>query len=156
MTREEAISTLDDLIGMIEDNHNTDYDDALRMGIEALKQPDTTTDDCISRQAAIDAFMKATADGDKFEWCECVLKQLPSAQPDYDLSQYSDKLWKLAYERGKKNIWNFLLMYLADIQLTYSPGWGANGCGDEKLHEFVTGLIEELEKWDDMRGDSNG
>jgi len=38
-------------------------------------------DELISRQLAIDAFMTATADGDKFEWCEWVLRQLPSAQP---------------------------------------------------------------------------
>ena len=41
--------------------------------------------------------------------------------------------------------WNRLMLYLADLQLTYSPGWGANGCGDQKLYDFVTGLIEELE-----------
>ena len=28
-------------------------------------------------------------------------KRKPSAQPDYDLSGYSDRLWKAAYERGK-------------------------------------------------------
>lgn len=37
-------------------------------------------DDLIRRADAIDAFMTATADGDKFEWCEWVLKQLPSAE----------------------------------------------------------------------------
>ena len=36
--------------------------------------------DIISRQVEIDAFMTATADGDKAEWCEWVLKQVPSAQ----------------------------------------------------------------------------
>jgi hypothetical protein len=39
-------------------------------------------DDTISRRAAIDAFMTATSDGDKAEWCRWVLKQLPSAQPE--------------------------------------------------------------------------
>lgn len=38
--------------------------------------------DTISRQAAIDAFMTATSDGDKFDWCKWVLKQVPSAQPE--------------------------------------------------------------------------
>ena len=38
MTREEAKDLLDNLIGMIEDNHNSDYDAALRMGIKALEQ----------------------------------------------------------------------------------------------------------------------
>ena len=39
-------------------------------------------DDLISRKAAIDAFMTATSDGDKAEWCKWVLEQLPSAQPE--------------------------------------------------------------------------
>lgn len=38
MTREEAIDLLDNLIGMVEDNHNSDYDTALQMGIQALEQ----------------------------------------------------------------------------------------------------------------------
>lgn len=37
MTREEAIELLDNLIGMIEDNQNNDYDEALKMGIKALE-----------------------------------------------------------------------------------------------------------------------
>ena len=40
MTREEAIDLLDNLIGMIEDNHNSDYDTALKMAIKALEQGD--------------------------------------------------------------------------------------------------------------------
>lgn len=43
--------------------------------------------------------------------------------------------------------WNRLMMYLADLQLTYYPNWGANGYGDEKLYQFVTELIKELENW---------
>ena len=37
----KAIDLLDNLIGMVEDNHSSDYDTALRMGIEALKQRPT-------------------------------------------------------------------------------------------------------------------
>ena len=37
MTREEAIDLLDNLIGMVEDNHNADYDTALKMAIKALE-----------------------------------------------------------------------------------------------------------------------
>lgn len=75
-------------------------------------------DDLISRQAAIDAICKV--------WCNCsfaeseckkiaengcyecaicddvnVIMKLPPAQPD--LSEYSDKLWRNAYERGKRD-----------------------------------------------------
>lgn len=38
MTREEAINLLDNLIGMVEDNHDSDYDIALQMAIKALMQ----------------------------------------------------------------------------------------------------------------------
>lgn len=38
MTTQEAIELLDNLIGMIEDNHNNDYDKAFRMAIEALEK----------------------------------------------------------------------------------------------------------------------
>lgn len=36
-------------------------------------------DDLISRQVAVNAFMKATADGDKAEFCIDVINGLPSA-----------------------------------------------------------------------------
>ena len=77
---------------------------------------DRNDGDTINRQDAIDAVRqhKANVLGER-KWdegiaygyeaahehiCE-VLAVLPSAQPDYDLSGYSDRLWKAAYERGK-------------------------------------------------------
>ena len=38
MEREEAIELLDNLIGMVEDNHEADYDTALKMAIDALNE----------------------------------------------------------------------------------------------------------------------
>ena len=38
MTEEKAIDLLDNLLGMIEDNQDNDYDEALKMGIQALKE----------------------------------------------------------------------------------------------------------------------
>jgi hypothetical protein len=59
--------------------------------------------DLISRQAAIDAFYKHP----NINWTTldvlAKIDALPSAQPD--LSGYSDKLWKAAYERGKAEAW---------------------------------------------------
>lgn len=55
MTSEEAIDLLDNLNGMIEDSRNSDYDTAFKMAIKALEQE--PCEDCISRQAAIDAIM---------------------------------------------------------------------------------------------------
>ena len=52
MTREESIDLLDNLIGMIEDNHNSDYDKALKMAIKSLEQE--PCEDAISRQVVLD------------------------------------------------------------------------------------------------------
>lgn len=38
MTNEEAIELLDNLIGMLSDNQDNDYDTALKMGINALEK----------------------------------------------------------------------------------------------------------------------
>lgn len=38
MTGEKAKDLLDNLVGMIEDNHNNDYDVAIKMGIKAIEQ----------------------------------------------------------------------------------------------------------------------
>lgn len=38
--------------------------------------------DLIKRQDAIDAFRKATADGDKVDFCVSVINDLPSAEPE--------------------------------------------------------------------------
>lgn len=38
MTRQEAINLLDNLIGFIEDNHGSDYDEALKLAIKALER----------------------------------------------------------------------------------------------------------------------
>ena len=41
MNREKAIDLLDNLIGMVEDNQESDYDTALKMAIQALSQEST-------------------------------------------------------------------------------------------------------------------
>lgn len=41
MTRQEAIDLLDNLIGFIEDNHGSDYDEALKLAIKALERTNT-------------------------------------------------------------------------------------------------------------------
>lgn len=51
MTSEEAIDLLDNLNGMIEDNHNSNYDTAFKMAVKALEQE--PCEDAISRQAVI-------------------------------------------------------------------------------------------------------
>ena len=53
LTRQEASNLLDNLIGMVTDNQESNYDEALKMGKEALVQE--PCENCISRKAAIDA-----------------------------------------------------------------------------------------------------
>lgn len=49
--REKAVDLLDNLIGMIADNQDNDYDKALKMGIESLrKEP---CEDAVSRKAVL-------------------------------------------------------------------------------------------------------
>ena len=57
-------------------------------------------DDLISRAETIDAFSEYDdTDLVKAKYVRQTIGALPSAQPD--LSEYSDKLWRNAYERGK-------------------------------------------------------
>lgn len=95
--------------------------EAVDDGVTAIKalpsaQPETHEErtethacDCISRQAAIDALEEERypCESDYDEGYLSMLDKaiwimqewLPSAQPD--MSEYSDKLWKAAYERGR-------------------------------------------------------
>lgn len=86
MDREKAADLLDNLIGMVEDNHGADYDTALKMGIEALSTSGDgpePVDDTISRQAAIDALNRiGSLDTDAdMEYAKGIFERLPSAQP---------------------------------------------------------------------------
>ena len=85
MTREEAIDLLDNLIGMVEDNQENDYDEALKMAIEALNVPDTNVGDTISRWAAIDATERESTRLGAYGYMDTksiidMLNDLPSAQ----------------------------------------------------------------------------
>ena len=66
------------------------------------KRTKTHACDCISRQDAIDAhyeYCNKHPDAGFPVWSLKILEDLPSAQPD--MSEYSDKLWRNAYERGR-------------------------------------------------------
>ncbi len=80
MTREErekAIDLLDNLIGVIEDNQGNDYDFALKMGIEALKQE--PCEDAISREAVLDLINSNW----EYEGLEVPVDCLPSVTPTH-------------------------------------------------------------------------
>lgn len=112
MTREEAIDLLDNLIGMVNDNHDSDYDTALKMAINSLKQEPIyyppcqdchtkvneivraynnmkSCDDCVSRQAVNDLYDRyhprlATR---VYEFGE-ELKTLPSVTPKREQGEW--------------------------------------------------------------------
>lgn len=85
-----------------------------------------TMNDLISRQAAINAYgdwyvEEGTEEG-FIGTVKQLLEGLPSAQPD--LSDYSDKLWRNAYERGKEEarIQKMQDLEQAEIQRAYELG----------------------------------
>jgi len=91
MTREEAIDLLDNLIGMVEDNHNSDYDTALQMGIKALEQE--PCDDCISRDMALEKMADYVASGyavsaEDFEEYSRIICQLPPVTPQSKMGHW--------------------------------------------------------------------
>lgn len=80
------------------------------------ERTETHACDCISRQAAIDAhyeYCNKHPDAGFPVWSLKILEDLPPSQPD--LSGYSDKLWKKAYERGKAEA-------LAQLEEAYISG----------------------------------
>lgn len=120
MNEQEAINLLDNLVGMVEDNHNSDYDKALKMGIEALEKQsffnpkiETAVE---SRNVYEHGYMRGKQDGlDKAdEWLREKLKRIVErleeleeeyAYPDDDeytaghYSAYKDAL-KIVKEEG--------------------------------------------------------
>ena len=78
MTNIEAIDLLDNLIGMLEDNHGSDYDTALKMAINSLKQ-----EPC---KNAVDKIKKASFTGsDGLDYVETLvaLDALKISHSDY-------------------------------------------------------------------------
>lgn len=113
-------------------------------------------DDLISRQAAIKALEDAgmtnyLATGDFYGIINAltVIKNMPTA----DLSEYSDKLWKTAYERGKaeahpkKGKWipvtNGRGGHECDQCHEYAPSWQT---GEEHLTNYCPNCGARMEE----------
>lgn len=119
MTKQEAIERLHNLQSLEEDNITAcigvwykgikdDYDEALDMAIEALQQGcENVAEGCddyitIKRQFVLDAINIGLSgyisDDDKLtlEGMGITVSEMPTT----DLSGYSDRLWKSAYDRG--------------------------------------------------------
>lgn len=110
MDKQTAIDLLDNLLGMVEDNHGSDYDKAIHMGIDALKMQlsvESTTFpvdgeplDCISRQQAMLCIERNAYRRDDINeaekvilWVLDILKWLPSVQQ----TLFGYKIEHLAY-----------------------------------------------------------
>ena len=88
MTKKEAIDLLDNLIGFIEDNHGSDYDEALKIAIKALEQE--LCEDAISRQAVMDELNRlgrnAFKDDTDYDNFFTFVDNLPSVNPTSNVS----------------------------------------------------------------------
>ena len=115
--------------------------------------------DTISRAKAIEALDKRFDSIPMEQTSEILmlrkdLRELPPAQQPMP-SNTSNALEALdsvnatqSNALGEQTKWNRMMLHLADLQLTYSPDWGTNGQGDQKLYDFVTELIDEFNGWD--------
>ena len=110
MTSAAAIDLLDNLIGMVDDNQENDYDSALHMAIDALKtqaerteeRTETHSCDLISRQVAIDAldhmdYMPGEWAVKGLTMCKEIIKGLPSAQPE--IVRCKDCMYWVAHDK---------------------------------------------------------
>lgn len=73
--REKAIDLLDNLLGMVEDNQDNDYDKALKMGIESLrKEPCEDWHDIYSDEMTLEQSRQAVRDL-RGKLAECLRKE---------------------------------------------------------------------------------
>ena len=119
MTNEEAINLLDNLIGMIEDTHNSDYDTAFKMAIKALKQNESAEEwyklfvekleqepsgDAISRQAVLElvnkGYMGLYARQTDIEIMKDKINELSSVTPQF-YPPCEDCNYQQVYKRGE-------------------------------------------------------
>lgn len=88
--------------------------------------------DLIDRQAAIDAFYTLTSDGDLIEWCEYVLKTVPSAQIEQRWIPCSERLPEenVPVLLGVRYKDDFKMFVTARMDVTYWQGLGRNIIGE--------------------------
>ena len=95
MTKDKAKTLLDNLIGMVEDNQASDYDEALRMAIAELEQEPCDT---ISRDAVLKRIAQfSTEEGSSVE-CQPLYSDvynMPSVQPS--------RKWHWIYDETLEN-----------------------------------------------------
>lgn len=140
MTREEAIDLLDNLIGFVEDNHGSDYDEALKIAIKVIKQEPKLLD---TLDFAVDAsngdtnyfvgfrnglrYAKSLIDGEEPQFESCIEQEpqtdvLDKIRADIDRKQY-DFMESKDYDEGVR----FGLMLAYQIIDKYAESEESNG-----------------------------
>ena len=144
----QAIDLLDNLIGMVEDNQENDYDTAFRMAIDALKaqllQEGTTKDatsDLIDRQQALKALRKCQTylydarDPElkiELSSAEAAINNLPTIQPEraeghwIEGGIYRDVIECYCSECGQ------LMTTAVTVRMNYCPNCGAKMKGERQ------------------------
>ena len=157
MTKKEAKDLLDNLIGMVKDNHGADYDTALKMAIKALEHPEKNVvavvpcGDAISRQAVmlrVREFIGNPTYTEKMLVDD--LNNLPSVTPKYTETEIQ-KMQDLecaeiekAYELGKMEAGDDQWQELKEtiIGMRDNDGTGTQ----QEVCKFLANLMDILEK----------
>lgn len=114
--REKAIDLLDNLIGMIADNQDNDYDKALKMGIESLRREPST--DAVSRATVltlINDVKKADGFNDysQYEYLFDNVDKMPMSVPTQRWIPCSERLPKI-HNRAERY---FVTLKCGDIDI---------------------------------------
>lgn len=120
--REKAIDLLDNLLGMVEDNQDNDYDKALKMGIESLrKEP---SEDAVSRKAIVE-MLNARGQGSvmTFDHFIELLYELPPVTP-------TQRWISVDKELPKENVWDDGYVEPSDYVLVFGD------CGEYGVSRY--------------------
>ena len=98
MTNAEAIDLLDNLIGMVEDSQDNDYDEALKMGIKALERTPNAhpTHECVkpTHECVEPVGNSDTLDEDMISRCELFNKLAVIPAPP-EANEYKAEVYKV-------------------------------------------------------------
>ena len=110
----ERVASCEDLVNYLQD-YAVSIQDALLMAIKGLKQE--SCEDAVSRAEVLSVIHNHGFDNVRSSKISALLKtmrgeveRMPSVLPEYDLDDYSSKLWQNAYERGnaEQKTWRWI------------------------------------------------
>lgn len=162
MTKEQAKDKIMQLYGSLSEELKQAIDvlvDAPKSEWEQMGEMGTlfaeATKDCVSRKAVEEITWEEPAYSDKYNvltWVRDKVRELTPVTPD--LSEFIDKLYKLAYERGKAEVPTINAIILPDnatngdvIDTMFCGSYGTNG---EYVHVYGVGgngLLTFTKEW---------